>query len=120
MIVTGEQTEGGTVLDVEMENGETSSSVMSNTHQRVMMIKIFLFLFVLLACCIEDCTAEVNGKVQPGKAALEVLYMGDVPQGLKEAVKRVVVPKKKFCLVEKVKGKDGKITYRDVGKAVEK
>lgn len=84
------------------------------------MIKVFLFLFVLLLCCIEDCNAEVKGKVHPGKAALEVLYMGDVPQGLKEAVKRVIKPKKKFCLVEKMKGKNGKTTYRDVGKAVEK
>lgn len=65
------------------------------------MIKIALFLLMLLACCVESKAAEqpVNIlNIKPGKAALEILYMGDPPQSVKEAVVRALFPEKSLVV----------------------
>ena len=64
------------------------------------LLKSIVLLAVLL-CCGLDCEAAEK-KIEFGKAALDMLYAGDSPGSVEEAVKRIVEPRKKFCLVEKV------------------
>ena len=52
------------------------------------VLRGFLFLFIMLACCCTDADAAEKGKVELGGAVLEVLYTGDPPLSLKEAVRR--------------------------------
>jgi hypothetical protein len=76
-------------------------------------LKACLLLAILL-CCGLDCEAAEK-KIEIGKAALDMLYMGDPPSSVKEAVERIVEPRKKFCLVEKVwDKKKEKWVYREV------
>ena len=86
------------------------------------LIKSIVLLLVLLACGLDCDAAEKGrgkkaelGKVELGKAALEVLYVGNTPASVEEAARRFVEPRKKFCLVEKVwDKKKEKWVYREV------
>jgi hypothetical protein len=81
------------------------------------MINLLKFLFILLACCVEVEAAEQPENIldlELGKAALEMLYVGDPPGSIKDAVERFLKPKKKFYLVEEVENKTGKWVYREV------
>ena len=67
------------------------------------MTRSVVLSLVLLACGIDcDAAKKVKGKVELGRAALELLYVGNPPSSVEEAVKRIFEPHKKFCLVEKV------------------
>ena len=80
------------------------------------MFRSILIVSVLLVCGL-DCEAKEKGKIELGKSALEMLYIGDPPGSVKEAVERLFEPRKKFCLVEKVWDKEKKKwVYREVKK----
>ena len=75
-------------------------------------LRAVIFLVIAIAPGI-DCNAN---QLEPGKAALEVLYAGDQPANVCEAIKRIISHAtdldkgNKFHLVEKVV-KDGRVTY---------
>lgn len=57
---------------------------------------------MLFFCCCTDSDAAENSNIELGSSVIDVLYTGNPPQSIKEAVIRVFFPKDKCLVVERI------------------
>ena len=80
-------------------------------HEKTpLWIKVAVFFAIAILPGI-DCNAE-DGKIEPGKAAVELFFLGKTPNGVKDLLVRVFIPKdSKSRLFAEKSIVDGRVTY---------